>query len=134
MLNPKKLLTELSNRLSFPVTKKTWANISTPTATYHNLTTFELKPNSMYLIFGVNGNALATASRCGVTMAFTNTNDAAYGNNLSSEGAGNRAVCWGYAVTGNTTGYATLQAYGYNTEVTNMNGSAIAIRLRGGGG
>ena len=132
MLNIKKALTKLSNRLSFPVTKKTWSNIATPTATYYDLTTFELKPNSMYLIFGVNGNALAPEARCGITIDYTNTEDATFGCVLGSAGAGNNTVCWGYAVTGSRTGYAKLKSYGYNTNVTNMNGSAIAIRLRGG--
>lgn len=133
MLNIKKALTKLSEKLYSPVRFESWANIATPTASYYNLRTITLPPNGRYLLLWGGGNGLAPSVKNRITAVFNGTTKQVYASTITDGSSGNTATGWGYAETGSSSATVTLQGYGYDTSTTNMNGSVLIVRLPGGG-
>lgn len=113
-----------------PLTKS-WSNIKTPSAAYYNLGSITIPAHSQYLIVASNGNGQggAVVNSCRPIISSGTPTESHLFTGLNNSGAGNLAYGFGYIKTGSAGCTLTIQAYGYNTSVTNMNGQVIAIPL-----
>lgn len=134
MLNIKKWMAKVSQSLAFPYTYKSWSNIATPTATYYDLVTYTCPAKGKYLILFGGGNGSGTASRNRITAVVSGASGYTYQSSPNNAGGGNQSCGFVVVETGATAATVKLQAYGYDTSITNMNGDSVMIRLKVGGG
>lgn len=126
-----KALSWLASNANHAPLSKTWSNIRTPSAAYYNLGSITIPAYSQYLIIASNGNGQtgAVVNSCRPVISSGTAKESHLFTGLNNTGAGNLAYGFGYIETGSTSCVLTIQCYGYNTSVTNMNGRVIAIPL-----
>lgn len=126
-----KIMSWLADNADFTPISQSWSNIKTPAAQYYTLKTLTIPAYSQYMIMAQNGNGVGGASTnsCRLIVSSGTPLVSQLMSGLNNSGAGNIAHAMGYIKTGATPCVVTIQCYGYNTSVTNMNGNAVAIPL-----
>ena len=135
MLSIKKLIESITKNFDFTPVVKTWSQIATPQAAWYVVASVSLKPKSQYLIVANNGNGQGGSVTCNVNFDISGT-PVVYAPfaSVTNDGAGNYTIGIAYVKTGNSGCTLNIRTYGYNTSVTNINGSAIIVPLVVGGG
>ena len=134
MLSIKKLIESITKNFDFTPVVKTWSQIATPQAAWYVVASVSLKPKSQYLIVANNGNGQGGSVTCNVNFDISGT-PVVYTPfaSATNDGAGNYTIGIAYVKTGNSGCTLNIRTYGYNSSVTNINGSAIIVPLVVGG-
>lgn len=125
-----RVLSFLGTNADFSPLHTSWSNKKTPGTQWYVMDSLTIPAHSQYLIIAMNGNGIGSASicTCNFNTVGVPTEDYSF-ITPNNSGGGNYAIGLKYIKTGNTSVTVQIRGYGYNTSVTNMNGTAIAIPL-----